>query len=387
MVKKKTVKSILLILSVIAALVAVVMFFPSILQLLWSIVLIFMPFVLAYAVSLFANNLADALQSRFRLPRSISAILVIFLTVGVIGGIVGGVIWKVIEEIKQLYENFPSVYANIQSSWNKISDNLSYIFEQLPYNVQQSVNSLHEQFMDGLASVVKDTQVFKTAGDIAKRLPSILVSVITFILSLYFMISDSKQVNEFLKRHVPKNVQERVSQLKTEIKKYMGGYLRAQMIMMGISFVILIIGLLILRVDYALIIAIAIAIFDALPFFGSGAVLIPWAIVSFLSGSTSTGVTLLIIYLSVLLMRQLIEPKIVGKSIGMHPLLTLMSMYAGYRVFSIGGLILGPLTLTLIISFYKVGVFDGIIKLVKTIYIKTANEVKRIITSFNSEGE
>ena len=201
------------------------------------------------------------------------------------------------------------------------------------------------------------------------------------------MISDSKEISTFLKKHIPKSIQMRALELKTEIKKYMGGYLRAQMIIMSISFVILLIGLLILRVEYSLIIAIAIAIFDALPFFGSGAVLIPWAIVNFLSGEATRGVGLLIIYLSVLLMRQLIEPKIVSKSIGMHPLLTLMSMYAGYKIFSIGGLILGPLTLTLIISFYKVGLFDGIIKITRLAYIKISNEIKKIITSFNSEGE
>ena len=387
MIKKKTVKSVFVILLAVVILAAIIIFFPNIVQFLWSIALIFVPFITAYAVSLFANNLASALQKRFHLPRNISAILVIILTVGVLGGILGGVIWKVIEELKRLYDNFPSVYSSIQTSWNTISDNLSYIVDQLPHNIQESINSLYEQFMDGLAAIVKDAEVFKTAGNIAKKLPSILVSTITFILSLYFMISDSKEINVFLRKHIPISLQVRVSQLKTEIKKYMGGYLKAQLIMMGISFIVLLIGLLILRVEYALIIAIAIAIFDALPFFGSGAVLIPWSIISFLSGAASRGVGLLIIYLSVLLMRQLIEPKIVGKSIGMHPLLTLMSMYAGYRIFSIGGLILGPLTLTLIISFYKVGLFDGIIKVIRSIYSKIVNEIKSIIISFNSEGE
>ncbi|MBR4723371.1 MAG: sporulation integral membrane protein YtvI [Clostridia bacterium] len=387
MIKKKTLKNAGLILFAVVIIALIIVFFPNILRFLWSLALIFIPFAAAYAVSLFANNLADALQKRFRLPRNISAILVIILTVIVLGGIVGGIIWKVIEEFKQIYDNFPSIYKGMQSSWNRLSDNLSYVVDQLPENIQISIDSAYEQFMEGLANAVKDIKIFKTAGNIAKRLPSIVISVITFILSLYFMISDSREVNAFLKKHIPKKVQMRASQLKSEIKKYMGGYLRAQIIMMGISFVILFIGLLILRVEYALIIAIAIAIFDALPFFGSGAVLLPWAIVEFLSGSSSEGIGLLIIYLSVLLMRQLIEPKIVGKSIGMHPLLTLMSMYAGYRIFSIGGLILGPLTLTLIISFYKVGLFDGIIKLTKTVYNKIFAEIKRIIISFNSEGE
>ena len=387
MIKKKTVKNIAFIIAAIAVLAAIIIFFPTIVQFLWSVLLIFIPFILAYLVSLFANNLADALQKRFRIPRNLAAILVIILTVVVLGGIIFGVIWKIADEIKQIYDNFPSIYAGMQTSWNKLSNNLSDIIEQLPTNIQESIDTLYEQFMEGLANIVKDTKIFKTAGDIAKRLPSIIISVITFILSLYFMISDSKTIAEFLRKYVPKPVQIRVSQLKTEVKKYMGGYVKAQLIMMCISCVIVLIGLLILRVDYALIIAIAIAIFDALPLFGSGAVLLPWAIIEFLTSNISSGVGLLIIYLSVLLMRQLIEPKIVGKSIGMHPLLTLMAMYAGYRVFSVGGLILGPLMLMLVISFYKVGLFDDIIKFFKKIYSRISMELKNIISSFNNEGE
>ena len=387
MIKKKTVKSLVLIMAAVAVIAAIIIFFPNILSFLWSVLLIFIPFILAYLVSLFANNLADALQKRFRLPRSAAAIMVIILTVGVLGGILGAIIWKIVDEIRQIYDNFPSIYAGIQTSWNRISGNFADIMDQMPENIQLSINSLYEQFMDGLANLFKDIKIFKTAGDIAKRLPTIIISVITFILSLYFMISDSKTVADFLRKYVPKPIQIRASQLKKEVKKYMGGYLKAQLIMMCISSVILLIGLLILRVEYALIIAITIAIFDALPFFGSGAVLIPWSLIEFLSGNVSSGVGLLIIYLSVLLMRQLIEPKIVGKSIGMHPLLTLMSMYAGYRIFSIGGLILGPLTLMLIISFYKVGLFDDIIRFFKTVYGKISAEIKKIIISFNSEGE
>ena len=387
MIKKKTLKNIAFIISIIAILTAVVIFFPTIMQILWSVLLIFIPFILAYLVSLFANNLADTLQKRFRLPRNLAAILVIILTVVVLGGIIFGVVWKIADEIKQIYDNFPSIYASMQTSWNKLSNNMSDIIDQLPTNIQDSIDNLYEQFMDGLANIVKDTKIFKTAGDIAKKLPSIIISVITFILSLYFMISDSENVAEFLRKYVPKPVQIRASQLKTEVKKYMGGYVKAQLIMMCISCVIVLIGLLILRVYYALIIAISIAIFDALPLFGSGAVLLPWSLIEFLSGNISRGVGLLIIYLSVLLMRQLVEPKIVGKSIGMHPLFTLMSMYAGYRVFSVGGLILGPLTLMLIISFYKVGLFDDIIRFFKKIFARISAEVKNIVSSFNNEGE
>ena len=387
MIKKKTIRSIIILLAACAILITLIVFSPDIISFIWSAIMILMPFILAYFVSLIANHMADAFQNRFHIPRRLAAILVIILTVGVLGGIVGGIIWKIVDEIKQIYENFPAIYENISKFWNSLSESMSDIVEQLPEGIQSALDSLYEQFMNGITNVVKDIRILQTAGNVAKSLPNILISSITFILSLYFMISDSRKIRSFFRQHIPESTQNRVRQLKQELKKYVGGYIKAQLIIMSFAFIILLIGLLIMDVKYALIIALAIAVFDALPFFGSGAVLIPWSAIEFSMGSPARGVGFLIIYLSVLLLRQLIEPKIVGQNIGMHPLLTLMSMYTGYKIFSIGGLILGPLTLTMIISFYHVGAFDGVILFIKGTYKLFVKEIKNVIESLNSEGD
>ena len=387
MIKKKTIRSLIIVLTACAILVTLIVFLPDIMGFAWAATMIFVPFIIAYFVSLIANHMADAFEKRFHLPRRIAAILVIIITVGVLGGIVGGIIWKIVDEIKQIYENFPVIYKNVSNFWIELSENMSDIVERLPEGVQQAFDNMYEQFMLGFANILNDIKFWQTAGNFAKSLPSVLISSITFILSLYFMISDSKEIRGFFKRSIPESAQIRVRQLKDELKRYVGGYIKAQLIIMCFAFMILLIGLLILNVKYALIIALVVAIFDALPFFGSGAVLIPWAIIEFFMGSPARGVGFLIIYLSVLLLRQLIEPKIVGQNIGMHPLLTLISMYTGYKIFSIGGLILGPLTLTLIISFYNIGAFNGIISFVKGSYKVFVKEIKSVIDSLNSEGD
>jgi len=385
-IKKKT-ESLIIILIACALLVTLIVFLPDITGGLWTAIMIFMPFILAYFVSIIANKLADAFEKRFHLPRRIAAILVIIITVGVLGSIVGGIIWKIVDEIKQILENFPVIYANISNFWNDLSENMSDIVERMPEGVQSAFDNMYEQFMMGFANIVKDIKLLQTAGNFAKSLPSALISSITFILSLYFMVADAKEIRAFFRRNIPESAQIRVRQLKDELKRYVGGYVKAQLIIMCFAFLILLVGLLILDVKYALLIALVVAIFDALPFFGSGAVLIPWAVIEFFMGSPARGVGFLIIYLSVLFLRQMIEPKIVGDNIGMHPLLTLISMYTGYKVFSIGGLILGPLTLTLIISFYNIGAFNGIISFVKGSYKVFVKEIKSVINSLNSEGD
>ena len=162
-------------------------------------------------------------------------------------------------------------------------------------------------------------------------------------------------------------------------------YIKAQLTIMCISFTILLIGLSILKIDYALVIAIAVAILDALPFFGSGAVLWPWAAIAFIMGDVLLGVSLIIIYLAVILTRQFVEPKIVSQNIGIHPITTLMAMYVGFKIFSIGGMILGPLLMVMLVSLYRTGIFDGVVMSAKNLFRRLGREIKSITNSLNDE--
>lgn len=385
--KKFSVK--LLVISVLAALLVtgIVVGLPKILNFAGYVIWLLAPFIVAYLVSLFVNPMADGLQKRFRLPRGISAILVIVLTVGVIGGIAAGIVWKIVDEIRNIYNDFPIIYQSIQDTWYSLSDMLSDVMVMLPQNIQETVDEFSNQFLDWIAGFAKDFKFVQTAGNAAKKVPNIFITTIVFLISLYFMVADSKSVAEVIRKPFNKEFLERLSNLKGEIRRYIGGYVRAQLTIMCISFTILLIGLSVLKINYALVVALATAALDALPFFGSGAVLLPWAVISFVMGDVARGIGLLIIYLTLILMRQLIEPKIVSKNIGMHPLLTLMAMYVGYRAFSIGGMILGPLSLVLIVSLYRVGVFDGVILTSKKVLAKFAALIKKIKLSLDNEGE
>lgn len=343
------------------------------------------PFIISFFVSLLINPMVDGVQKRFRLPRSVCAILVIVLTVGVIGGILTGVIWKIVEEIRDVYEDWPFIYGNIRLTWLKISDVLSEFVSMLPQNWQKVFDDISNQVLEWIANFAANTEIVRSAGNVAKKLPSIFIVIIVFILSLYFMITDAKKISNAVKKPFSQKFLQKIEKFRYEIKRYVGGYIKAQLIIMCISFTILLIGLSILRIDYALVIALSTAILDALPFFGSGAVLWPWSIISFIMGDIGLGVGLIIIYLTVILMRQLIEPKIVSQSIGVHPLMTLMAMYIGFRIFSIGGMIFGPLVMVIVVSFYKTGVFDGLGTYIKRTYNRTINYFKILTNSLKDE--
>lgn len=357
---------------IIIALVAVGIWLslPKLLQLLGFAISLFLPFLLGFAFSLLVNPLADKLQKRFKLPRGLSAIIVLVLTIGIIGSIAVGIIWKIIDELRNLYGNFSVIYANIESTYDMIQYKWITIRDILPESVKYTCDGLIMSAYDKLNEFINNlnySPIVTSAGNFAKSLPGIFIGFIVFILSSFFMVSDSKTVSSAVHGLFSEKTVGRYHIIKENIQKYLGGYIKAQLIIMSIAFVIILTGLSILRIEYALLIAVAIAVFDALPFFGSGGILIPWAIISFISADIKSGIGLLIIYLTVLFTRQLIEPKIVSQNIGMHPIITLMSMYIGYRTFSIGGLILGPVTMMIIISLARAGVFDTPVAIIKAV--------------------
>ena len=387
LVKRKIFLSVLSLALVAALIFGVVKFLPYVASGLGYVVWLFLPFVAAYLVSVLVNPFADALQKRLKMPRGLSALLVVLVTVGVVGGIITGVIWKIVDEIRKVYYDFPVIWANVQAAWYRVSDFLIKLMNSMPDGIQAVFDSLIEQTTEWISGIAVNTTIVQSAGNFAKKLPSIFISIIVFMLSLYFMVSDAKTVSEAVKKPFSDKFIARVADIKKEAKKYVGGYVKAQLTIMCIFFFIIFIGLSLLKVDYALVIALATAMLDALPIFGSGAVLWPWALVSFIMGRYGFGVSLLIVYLILVLIRQLIEPKIVSQNIGMHPLLTLMAMYVGYRTLSFGGMIMGPLLLMFIVSLYRVRLFDEPIKFVKSVFLYIKGKIKNIKTILEDEGE
>ncbi|MCD8180079.1 MAG: sporulation integral membrane protein YtvI [Firmicutes bacterium] len=367
-IKKNWIKIISFVAALAAAAVLVYIFLPKILSVLGFLVELFLPFLLGYLFSMAVNPLADFLQRKLKIPRGLSAVLVIVLIVGILGGVLSFLIWKIIDEVRMLYTQFPQIYESVQSGLHSFGDKWSVVYDNLPVNVQEALSAIGEGISERAADFIntKSTPVVDYAGNFAKALPSVFIGIIVFILSSYFMVSENKLVSRTVKKLCSDKFLNRLNMVKRELKKYLGGYLGAQVILMFIAFVIMFIGMSVLNIDYALLTALGIAVLDALPFFGSGLILWPWTVIEFINGEIKLGIGLIVIYVAVALTRHFTEPKLVSSRIGMNPILTLMSMYVGYKTLSIGGLILGPIILVLIISFYKAGVFDWLINLLKS---------------------
>lgn len=366
-IKQNRLKVLLLIAGVVLIAVGAYLFMPYLLELAGLVLSVFLPFILGYVFSRLVNPLADLLQKKLKCPRGVSALLVIIFTIGILGGALTAIVWKLVSEVRNLYEQFPAMYTEFQLSWKRFSDNMAHIYNSMPDFVQNVLSDMSREFSDKVKFFIDSHSkpMVGYASDFAKAIPGVFIGVIIFILSVYFMVVDSENVSAAVHKIVGEKLSKRLTAVKDEFKRYLGGYVRAQITIMCVTFVIMLTEFTIGGINYAVLIALSTAFLDALPVFGSGIVLWPLAAIDFFGGNIKAGILMVVAFVSVVVTRHLIEPKLVSSKIGMNPLLTLMAMYVGYRIWGVGGIILGTILLLVIISFYKAGIFDSLIEFVK----------------------
>ena len=241
-----------------------------------------------------------------------------------------------------------------------IGDKLNVLLDKLPWDIHLNLNQnaikLDDYFGEFLERV--GTPTIEAAGNFAKQLPALFIAMIMALLSSYFFVAERQQINEGFRKYMPASMQLRYRLIRHSLTKSVGGYLKAQLKIEVWMYFLLLIGLGILKVNYFALIALVIAFLDFLPFLGTGTVLIPWAVIKILTADYKTAIGLLVIWGVGQLARQLIQPKIVGDSIGVPPLPTLFLLYVGYKVSGVVGMIVAVPIGLLIYSLYQDGAFE-----------------------------
>ena len=323
----------------------------------------FMPFVIGWFIAYLAYPLVGWLESRVKIKKKFGSALIIILVIAIVAGLGYLGIVKLIREIQMALSNAPSLYSDLETGLSEIGKRFQGIYQILPDNIQHGWDSLLQNMDERVGSVIArlGNPAVEMTGNVVKRIPSILVAVIVVLVSAYFFTAQREEIIRWCKKVAPKAIEARMSMVMYNLKYAVGGYFKAQFKIMAVVGLILLCGFLILGVEYSLLLAILIAFLDFLPFFGTGTALLPWAVYKFFVMDIKTAVGLLIIYGITQLVRQVIQPKLVGDSIGMSPLVTLVFLYIGYRLGSILGMILAVPIGMIILNLYKAGAFDYIL--------------------------
>lgn len=348
----------------------------------------FLPFVIGWLISIIANPLVRFLESKVKILRKHSSVLIIIVVLALIigGGYFG--IARLAGEIGRFASDIPDLYKKMESDFIEAGDNLQGIYQRLPNNLQKAIDQFGDNLSTYAAELVRGLSkpTFTAAGNFARNLPSILVSVIVTIVSAYFFIADRERIYGFAYKHTPAAIRDKVLFIYKKFKEVISGYFKAQFKIMVVVAAILFVGFLILRIEFAILLAILIAFLDFLPVFGTGTVLIPWALFDILSADYKSAVGLLVLYAVTQLVRQVIQPKIVGDTIGMHPFLTLVFIYLGYKWGSVLGMIIAIPVGMIIITLYETGAFDSIILYLKII-VDDINKFRKLDLKEPSEEE
>lgn len=330
-----------------------------------------MPFVVGWIIASIATPLVNWLEKRLKIQKKLGSALIIILVLALMGVLGYFAISWLVSEISSLIKDFPEMYVQLEDGLRQIGGSMSGLFQKLPDGIQNgwtaTVNNLDDT-VGGLMSKISEPTV-SAAGNIAKRVPSYLVALIVAVMSSYFFISEREEVLAWMKQIAPKSVTERMGMVMDNLKYAVGGYFKAQFKIMGVVFLILAAGLGFLDVHYFLLSAFLIAFLDFLPFFGTGTAMIPWAVYTIFMGDYKRAVALLIIYAITQIVRQLIQPKLVGDSVGLNPLVTLLLLYIGYRMGGIIWMILAVPVGMVIINMCQAGAFDYIFDDVKILVV------------------
>ena len=322
--------------------------------LLFSVVLFkyLFPFVIGVIIALAVQKPALFLSRKTPFKSGkIAAVLSIFVFVA-LGVVVCFLVYRLAHFLIGLSEFLPTFFEKANEVIDNIGSKYSGVFQYFSKNFNISAEELIENSLEKFVNAFGN-MLSSFAKGFVKNAPSFFISSIVTLVATCYISKDFLALKKFMKLFVGKNISAKVIKIKNILVGSVFKLLKGYLILSLIVFAILYVGLLILNVKNAVSIAFIIALADMLPVLGTGTAMIPWAVISALQGNYYFGIALAVLFITIVLVRNFLEPKIIGKQIGINSLFTLVAMFLGLKLFGVVGLILFPIILIVVIKYYK----------------------------------
>jgi len=348
---------------VLVSLVFSVLFTGLFLVLGVKFIVYFMPFVIGWFIAFIVHPVVNWLEKKFGIVKKFGSAITIVIVLAAVIGIIYLLGRKLFGELQIILQNLPQMYGDFEEGIRNITDTLSGVIAILPEGLRiggSAVASDMNQALGGIVDKISGPTV-AIAERFVRKIPGLLIGTIVCILSAYFIVADREKLIDTFKKFSPDPIVERVSLATYNLKYSVGGYFKAQFQIMLVIWGILIVGFMILGIDFNFLLSIFIAFLDFLPFFGTGTAFVPWIVYELLTADYKMALGLLVLYPITQIVHRTIEPKLLGDSVGLPPLLTLVFIYIGYKVGSVLGMIFAVPVGIIIINMYKAGAFDYIL--------------------------
>lgn len=319
----------------------------------------FMPFVVAWIIACIATPIVHLVERHLKLKRKMS---MVFVVVAIIAGVISVLygVWSLFRKIMlNFLADLPEMWENLRIEVQGFLKILFGVLEKFPGEKTSDLQEIISNSGDYIAEAVSNLSAptMSVVGSIASKVPDIIIFTIMCLIATYFFVVEKEAIHQKFHAWMPKSVLNVWNLIKRCFTESIGGYFKAQFKIELWIYLLVFAGLSILKVRYAFLIAFGIAILDLLPVFGTGFVLWPWTLIKFINGHYIAAIGMLAIWGISQLVRQLIQPKYVGDTLGMHPLPTLFLLFAGYKISGVFGMIIAVPLGILVGTLYKEGVF------------------------------
>ena len=316
------------------------------------------PFLLAFLLAGALDPAVRFLGEKAGLPRRWAAALCSALLSAVLLGLGALLVRRLWLELSTLAEHLPALLSRLSRMGGGLEDLIYHLTVAAPPTARSLLTEMLDTAQEQLAGLAENFsgQFLDGCARAAAALPAVGLFLFTALLATFFISAGRPALLAFLWRQVPQRWQPRLQEISGRLKSALWGWLRAQAILMVLTFVLLGLGLLLMGVELAVLVAAGVALLDALPVFGTGMVLFPWAAIEAFGGNLRRAAALVALYGVIWLVRSLLEPKLVADRVGLHPLAALVAMYGGFTLFGVVGMILAPLGAVMLKQLHTCGV-------------------------------
>lgn len=335
------------------------------LYLAFKLSIFYMPFLIAFIISLIIEPAIRFIMRKMKLTRRASSII-IFIIVSAI--ILGSVIWGIVALFSEASNLLQGLNGYVEKAYILFQD-MTNQFDFDKIHLPNEITTILQNSTGGLLNTISNWIRNALTGmlNILTSIPTIAIYFVITIMALYLICVDKVYILDQIEHHFPKKWVFKLGNHIRELTKTLGGFLKAEVTLILVSFIISLIGLYILKfakfnIEFPLLMALFIGFVDALPILGSGTVMVPWAIISSLNGDLKLGIAIIVLFIIMSTIRQFLEPRLVSKHIGTHPIFTLIAMYTGFKFIGILGMLIGPIILIIIKNVFATLIDEGVFK-------------------------
>jgi sporulation integral membrane protein YtvI len=309
-----------------------------------------LPFIVAIALARLIEPVVRRLTENYQFRRGVASAVCTIIIFAALIALTVFIIGRAVIELTAFVNNLPTLLKSVTKTATIIGDRINSYIKSAPPEIQDYMTNVLDGFTARSAQLPAELsgKILGILTNVAKMTPKLVLFFFTCALSVFFMSCGYKEVTGFILRQIPKSRHKTMRDFKNDLFCTFGKWLKAELMLAGITFTEMTVAFLFMRIDFAILLALLVAFVDLLPVLGSGAVLIPWAIVTFIGGNIKNGIALIVIFLVNTAVRSLLEPKLIGRQIGLPPIVTLIAMYVGFCSVGVVGMVLFPIGIIMV---------------------------------------